>query len=31
MPEKRREELAVLNGMKLNDAVQQGMLIKVIE
>lgn len=27
----RMEELAVLNGMTLNDAVQRGMLIKVIE
>jgi predicted Zn-dependent protease len=31
MPSKRINELAVLNGMKPNDAVQQGMLIKVIE
>lgn len=27
----RMEELAILNGMSLNDQVQQGMLIKVIE
>ena len=29
--QKRLEELATLNGMTLNDQVQQGMLIKVIE
>jgi len=29
--QKRMEELAVLNGMTLNDRVQSGMLIKVIE
>ncbi len=31
VPQKRMEELAVLNGMKLNDRVEKGMLIKVIE
>lgn len=31
MPQKRLEELAVLNGMQLNDRVQQGMLIKTVE
>ncbi|MBT1701686.1 M48 family metalloprotease [Chryseosolibacter indicus] len=31
VPEKRREELAVLNGMKLEDRVNKGMLIKVVE
>lgn len=31
IPQDRMEELAILNGMNLNDAVQQGMLIKVIE
>ncbi len=29
--DKRLEELAILNGMKLTDRVTQGMLIKVIE
>ena len=29
--QKRMEELAVLNGMTLNDRVERGMLIKVIE
>ncbi len=31
MPASRYEELAVLNGMELNDNLTQGMLIKVIE
>jgi predicted Zn-dependent protease len=31
VPEKRRKELSILNGMQLTDRVQQGMLIKVIE
>jgi len=30
MPSNRMEELAVLNGMQLNDRVEKGMLIKVI-
>jgi predicted Zn-dependent protease len=30
VPRDRLEELAVLNGMELNDQVQQGMLIKVV-
>ncbi|MBJ6119163.1 M48 family metalloprotease [Pontibacter sp. BT310] len=30
MPTKRLEELAVLNGMQLNDRVDKGMLLKVI-
>lgn len=30
MPEKRLEELSILNGMQLKDAVQKGMLIKTI-
>jgi hypothetical protein len=29
--DKRAEELATLNGMKLTDRVEKGMLIKVIE
>lgn len=29
--QKRMEELAILNGMTLNDRVEQGMLIKVVE
>jgi predicted Zn-dependent protease len=29
--QKRMEELAVLNGMELNDQVTRGMLIKVVE
>ena len=29
--QKRMEELAILNGMTLNDPVEKGMLIKVIE
>jgi hypothetical protein len=29
--DKRLEELAILNGMKLSDRLTQGMLIKVIE
>jgi predicted Zn-dependent protease len=31
VPEKRMEELAVLNGMQLNDQVPYGTLIKVVE
>lgn len=31
IPEKRREEIAVLNGMQLTDRLTKGMLIKVIE
>jgi predicted Zn-dependent protease len=31
VPQKRLEELAIVNGMKLTDRVTQGMLIKVIE
>jgi predicted Zn-dependent protease len=31
MPEKRLEELAILNGMKLNERVARGTLIKVLE
>jgi predicted Zn-dependent protease len=31
VPEKRMQELAVLNGMQLDEQVQQGMLIKVVE
>jgi len=31
VPEKRFEEIAILNGMKLRDKVSPGMLIKVIE
>lgn len=31
MPQKRLEELSIINGMHLNDQVQKGMLIKVIE
>lgn len=30
MPSDRHEELAILNGMQLNDPVTQGMLIKVV-
>jgi len=30
VPESRMEELSVLNGMQLNDTVQQGSLIKII-
>jgi len=30
MQEKRFQELALLNGMKLNDPVKKGSLIKVI-
>lgn len=30
VPQDRREELAVLNGMELNDRVEQGTMIKVI-
>jgi predicted Zn-dependent protease len=30
-PEKRLEEVAILNGMKLTDSVDKGMLIKTIE
>lgn len=30
IPERREEELAILNGMTLNDKVQKGMLIKTI-
>jgi predicted Zn-dependent protease len=31
MPEKQLDELAALNGMTLNEQVQKGMLIKVVE
>jgi predicted Zn-dependent protease len=31
MPENRLEEVAVLNGMKLTDSVDKGMLIKIID
>ena len=31
MPDKRLQELSILNGMKLTDQVTQGMLIKVLE
>jgi len=31
MPEKRFEELAVLNGMELNERIERGTLIKVVE
>jgi predicted Zn-dependent protease len=31
VPQKRLEELAIVNGMKLTDRVTQGMLIKVVE
>jgi hypothetical protein len=31
MQEKRFEELALLNGMKLNDKITKGTLIKVIQ
>jgi predicted Zn-dependent protease len=31
VPQKRQEEVAVLNGMLLNETVQQGTLIKVVE
>jgi hypothetical protein len=30
VPDRRVEELAILNGMKRTDRVTQGMLIKVI-
>jgi hypothetical protein len=30
MKDSRLEELAVLNGMKLTDSVDKGMLIKII-
>jgi hypothetical protein len=30
MASERFEELAILNGMQLDDVVEQGMLIKVI-
>lgn len=30
MPQERNEELAILNGMQLDDVLEQGMLIKVI-
>lgn len=30
MPEKRMEELAVLNGMKLNDQLKKGTLLKIV-
>jgi predicted Zn-dependent protease len=30
MPERRLEELAILNGMRLTDQVQQGTLIKIV-
>jgi predicted Zn-dependent protease len=31
VPEKRMEEMAILNGMQLNDQVNAGSLIKVVE
>lgn len=31
MPANRFEELAILNGMKLNDRLSTGTLIKVVE
>lgn len=31
VPEKRREEIAVLNGMELDERIDKGMLIKVVE
>jgi predicted Zn-dependent protease len=31
VPEKRFEEVAILNGMMLNDRLQKGMLVKVID
>jgi predicted Zn-dependent protease len=31
IPEKRKEEVAVLNGMQLSDRLQKGMLIKIID
>jgi hypothetical protein len=30
MPERRMEELAVLNGMRLTDTVPSGMMIKIV-
>jgi len=31
MPADRLQELSILNGMQLNDGVQRGTLIKVVE